>query len=280
MLGAVWTTIEGSSMVSSLIRILYRASSNDPLLRAIAGDGRHCHGFGYVLAFSEGRGWRLSWERYDSADDLGVGEESCQENLRALEYATENLANKVRDTKTGIIVLHARRAGRKEPRGSLHAHPFIESIYYKKEGYRLIALAHNGSVDKPLLASRLNIENYEVYTDSHILTLWLAQELRHKRDGIKELLDSVQNATKTALDLLIADVCFEKTKNFTLHIYSFLSRTLNRQRVEYYKPVIFKGTGIQGYMSSTMLEYAEREALKLSVASTSAPAYMRVSIQL
>ncbi len=259
MLGAIWRNPRGARTVSELIRILYRASSNDHLLRGIAGDGRHCHGYGYLLLASSGGGWALSWRRFDAADELGSGEESCVENLRALERATQSVADDIVESSRGLILFHARRAGRGEPRGSLHAHPYI--VPATKLGHAILALMHNGGVEKKALAGRLGVDP-GLYTDSNLLALWMASNLTSEED-LEALLDEARGYTKSALDVVIALLRWRGRLEASMHIYSYIASG-DPLRLEYYKPILFKAEGTEGYISSTIAEIAA-EKLKLDM---------------
>ena len=268
MLGAVWSGVEGSKVVAELVGLLYEAARNDPFLEAIAGDARHCHGYGYLLAYTDGRGWRILWERYDAADELGPGEESCVANLEALRWASERLAELIRGTARGMIMLHARRAGRKEPRGSLHTHPYLHGIP-GRNGYRTIALMHNGSVHKDELALLLGVDP-AAYTDSHLLAVWLARQLGTGMT-VEEAVREAEKYTRSALDIVIADIA--PGPSIDLYIYSHLPEGLDPNRVEYYKPVVFTASEAKGYMSSTLKLLAEKKGLKLETDETTDKLY-------
>ncbi|ABM80604.1 hypothetical protein [Hyperthermus butylicus] len=263
MLGAAWFGAEGSRLAARLAGLLYEAARSDPLLEAITGDARHCHGYGYLLVYSDGRGWRILWERYDAADELGPGEESCRANLDALGWAAERLASLVEGTARGVLMLHARRASRGEPRGSLHAHPYLHGIP-GRNGYRMLALMHNGSVHKDGLALLLGVDP-AAYTDTHLLAVWLARQLGTGRT-MEEAVREAEKYTKTALDIVLADIA--PGPSISLYIYSHLPEGLDANRLEYYKPVVFTAGEAKGYMSSTLKLLAEKRGLKLETDET------------
>ena len=260
MIGAIWTTSSGAEFVARLVRLVYEAASSDPLLASIAGDSRHCHGYGYMVIYSSGHGFRAVVEKYDAADELGIGEESCKANLEALEEASHRLAEIVESSLKGIVLFHARRAGRREPRGTMHTHPFIHGLG-ARHGYRTIALIHNGSVDKEQLAMMMGVDP-EAYTDSHVLTLWLSRQLGYGR-VIEEVLKEAQRFTRTALDIVVADVVSAQKPKMLLYAYSHLAKGLDTNRLVYYKPVFFKTSDSQGYVSSTIKMLAEKQGLSL-----------------
>ncbi len=261
MIGVVWSSSEGSMIVASLSRLVYEAARNDPLLESIAGDPRHCHGYGFFLVYGSGRGYRMVYERYDAADELGVGEDSCRENLKALEEASERVARLVEGSERGLLLFHARRAGRSEPRGSMHAHPFIHTIT-SREGPRVIALIHNGGVHKDTLASILDVDPAE-YTDSHLLAVWLARQLSDGKTP-SEVFSEARKFTRSALDVVVADVAHLGGKlRARGYAYSHLPGDIDEKRVEYYKPVFYSTPSSNGYISSTVLMLARERGIRL-----------------
>jgi len=53
--------------VANVLKALYEAAAYDNYLEPIAGDKRHCHGHGYVLALLVNVSWRIIYERFDAA---------------------------------------------------------------------------------------------------------------------------------------------------------------------------------------------------------------------
>jgi glutamine amidotransferase len=257
MIGVTWWDRECSELVAQLLHLLVEAASNDPLLERIAGDPRHCHGFGYLAAWFE-RGLRLTWYRYDAADELGAGEDSCRINLDELAVAISQLAEKVATADAGLLVVHARRAGRREPRGTMHAHPFVH-VVPGRNGYLVLGLAHNGGVDKEKLAKLVGVEP-SAYTDSHIALLALAR-MAEQGLPLGRALDALAGYTKegSALDVLVAMVGSE----VSLHAYSYIHPSADEARKEYYRPVFFETACAAGYVSSTLEVLVAKRGLSL-----------------
>jgi len=266
MLGVVWRDVDGAELVAKLTELLYEAASNDCLLKELTSNYRHCDGYGYLILYDDGNGLRLAIEKFDAFNTLNVGgNDICATNLKALGSTVKMLTKIIRNSKEGLLILHARKAGKGEPRGVMHAHPYIESVA-ARDGYRLIALAHNGGVDKNSLARLINVDP-DVYTDTHILTLWLVRELIRGKD-IKHVLNEAHKYTRTALNLVIANIEVKKKLRATLYAYSYISeRIKDRKRLEYYKPVFFKTLGAEGFISSTVKLLAERRNLDLGIVS-------------
>ena len=263
MLGVVWRDSNGAKLVAKLTELLYEAASNDCLLRELTDNYRHCDGYGYLVLYDDGEGLKLAIEKFDAFDSLNVSSSNdvCATNLKALESTVRKLAKIIEGSKRGLLILHARKASKGEPRGVMHAHPYIEGIA-ARDGYRLIALAHNGGVDKKPLAKLIGVDP-DAYTDTHILTLWLIKQLIHGKD-IEHILKEAYKYTRTALNLVIANIEVKKELKATLYAYSFISeRIKDEDRLEYYKPVFFKASGVEGFISSTVKLLAERRNLNL-----------------
>ncbi len=257
MIGLVWRSFRAVKTAAELVKLLAEAASRDPYLESIAGDARHCHGYGFAGFVERDGGFVMVWERFDAADLLGVGEESCTRNLEALREALARLADLVASSSKGVLVAHARRASRGEPRGTFHAHPYLHTVA-GRHGYRLIALAHNGGIDKAPLASLLGLDPSS-YTDSGILAAWVARQVSYGLT-VEEALREARQYTRTALDVLV----LEATGNsYRLHVHGYVRRDLGRERIEYYKPYTFDASELQGYASSTIVELAQARGLDL-----------------
>jgi len=261
MLGVIWRNSNGAKLVAKLTKLLHEAASNDYLLKELTDNYRHCDGYGYLILYDNGEGLKLIIEKFDAYDSLSVSNDICSANLKALESTVNKLAKLIEESRKGLLILHARKAGKGEPRGMMHAHPYIEGIA-SKNGYRLIALAHNGSIDKKPLAKLIGV-NPNAYTDTHILTLWLTKQLMREGD-IELVLKEAHQYTRTALNVVIADVEVRERLKAVLYAYSYISEKIkDERRLKYYKPVFFKTLGAEGFISSTVKLLAERHNLNL-----------------
>ncbi len=262
MIAVLWTSPRGASLTARLVELLAEAASNDPLLERIAGDPRHCHGYGYFTVLDPGGQTILRWERSDAADYLGVGEESCRMNLEALRSAASNLASLIERTRKGILILHARRASRGEPRGTLHAHPYIHGVA-ARAGYKIYALAHNGGVDKQRLSMLVGVDPTS-YTDTHVFMTWLVRRLSY---GVKleEALEEAKQYVRTALDIVLAEAAPKPNGlEVRLHLYGYIVKDLDEERREYYRPLFFDAGDAKGYISSTVKMLADQKGIGLS----------------
>ncbi len=267
MVGLAWWSVEGARLASRLVSLLVEAASRDPYLERIAGDARHCHGYGYAGLVERGGSHVLLWEKYDAADGLGVGEESCRANLEALGWAAGRVSELVASSGRGVLVFHARRAGRGEPRGTVHAHPYLH-VVAGRHGYRFLALTHNGGIDKGPLAALLGLDP-GAYTDSAVMAAWVARQASYGV-GVREALDEVRQYVKSALDVLVVEAW---GGGYRLHVYAYLPRGLDGARLDYYRPVFFEAEGVAGYLSSTVADLAEREGLELGRTDRSTEQY-------
>ncbi len=264
MLGVVWRDSDGAKLVAKLTELLYEAASNDYLLRGLTDNCRHCDGYGYLVLYDDGEGFKLVMEKFDAFDALNVnsGNDVCVINLKALKSTVRKLAKIIEGSKRGLLILHARKASKGEPRGVMHAHPYIEGIA-TRDGYKLIALAHNGSINKKPLARLIGVDP-NAYTDTHILTLWLIKQLMLDKD-LEHILKEAHKYTRTALNLVIASIeIIKKRLKATLYTYSYISeRIKDEKRLKYYKPVFFKTLSAEGFISSTVKLLAVRRNLNL-----------------
>jgi glutamine amidotransferase len=262
MIALAWRGREGARVASRLVALLYRAAERDPLLERIAGTPHHCDGYGYMLAARRpGGGWLVEWSRYDAADTLGVTDEACRENLEALKAATSMLSERIEGLEEGFLLLHARKASRGEPRGSLYAHPYLHTVA-GRSGQTMLALVHNGGVDKASLASWMGVDE-SAYTDSQLLTVWIARQVASGAT-VEEALRAAESYIKPGSALDVAILLVNPGQGLIeLHIYSKIHSEADEARREYYKPIFFRGEGVQGYMSSTVKMYADTEGLNL-----------------
>lgn len=253
----------GAGAARELIGALVEASEDDPYLRKLIGDGRHCHGFGYALAGRVGASWEVVWARYDAKGGQVDEGEACEANLRELARAAASLGSAIEGYEEVALTLHSRRTA-SEPRGTANAHPFraelILSAGGRTEPFELY-LSHNGGVDKLSLAEELGLEGAEQMTDSHVLTHYLAHRLRGADLGslparVAEVARSIRRMVRSSLDL---NLLFfgRSTGPLLLSVGYVVSR--DEDRIRYYEPVLVRGEGISGYVSSTVRDLvAER----------------------
>ena len=184
---------EGLGILSRLIDAHLEASKDDPLLAAITGgDGRHCHGYGYILLAKRSGGWAAYYHRFDAADLLGPGEEACKANLEHAEAEAERLKSLLQGAEEVLLLLHSRRASRRSPRGTLEAHPYQAKIPLAG-GVAELYLAHNGGIRHEEMAKSLGLDPSE-YTDSHVLALWIAERIREGLDPVEALAEGASIA--------------------------------------------------------------------------------------
>ncbi|RLG85412.1 MAG: hypothetical protein DRO18_05835 [Thermoprotei archaeon] len=260
MLALIWESREGLEIVKKLMELLVKSSLDDPLLKDLHPDRRHCHGYGYFTFYLESNTWNMLWGKGDSADVLGLDEKSCIENLERLNQLVKHLNNILSNSQKGLILLHSRRAG-KEPRGLAQAHPFIY-IISSRNYQRIIALIGNGSVSKDSLALYLGLDPTS-YSDTNILTTWIGRQLGYGR-SLTEVISELKKLIPKALNIAVSDVRYGvKDINVMLHVYSYIIEGLDEKVYEYYKPVIVDLEHVKGFVSSSIDLLAKREGLDL-----------------
>lgn len=257
MLGVLWRGPVGAHLVQELAWALRHAAATDPLSRSISGPGKHCDGFGFFMAYEPERGAPgILMGRSDAYDVIRDPEFSCSANLEWLTNMIKMIAPLVRGSRKGLLLLHARSASPGEPRGTPHTHPFIHASP-GREGPRLMAVAHEGWLDKSHLAYDLGLQEPILYSDSYLLTRWLASRL-DDTTNIKQLLDNLRGYIMrgSAMNVLIAMLESARGRgfDFTLHIYSYIpeSTMQDRRKARYYAPILFRGEGVVGFFSSTL----------------------------
>ncbi len=183
--------INDSNMLRMLSTILAGTSRYDPLL-PITSPGGHSDGWGVVV--------------HDTGSNSVLFYKSGEPfYTNTLFY--ENIVRNLRCTCKGII--HIRRASPGEPLGLVYAHPFMA------EAKGFLALAHNGGVDKRVLADilGLNTDAVDGFSDTYLYFQLLLRELSYRSlldaitSTIRELLEL--NAVKTSINSVILHVDLE-----------------------------------------------------------------------
>lgn len=136
------------------------------------------------------------------------------------------------------VLAHARAASPGEPVGPAHSHPYMAHL----DDGRIIFVAHNGSVDKKALAAELGIDPTG-YTDSFVLTLFLAKNWGNPDKAVENAMRYV----KTALNLAVLEFP-------SLRAYAY---TYYRGPREYYAMYLIKKGGAVAVVSSTLLRHIE-----------------------
>ena len=268
---------EGLRLLARLALLVAEAAAGDPYLEAVSGGAvrRHCHGYGLLLVH-RGRGsraWSIVYERYDALDE-GVGEEeACSANLEAARGAAERLQAVLAASEEAYLVFHARRAGRREPRGSLNTHPYPARAPTASGAVELY-LAHNGGVDKDALARALGVEPGG-FTDSYLLLEWVARRLARGEAGAPQLLAEGYRFARSGYDIALVELRDTgRGPRPRLYIAAGMAAGLDEARRRYYEPVFFRGPGAAGFMSSTVRDLAREKGLQVEAWTPSWGVYM------
>ena len=260
----------GLQLLGELASLVAEAARGDPYLRAVTGgEDRHCHGYGVLLVYRSrvgGGAWRLHYERFDALEE-GVGEEeACRANLEAAAGAAERLRGLLASAAEALLVFHVRRAGRREPRGSLNNHPYQETSYTGRGAVELY-LAHNGGVRKDLLAAKLGLGGWEAYTDSRLLLALVARRVGEGVEPWRALVEGYE-AVKSGYDVALA--ALEDTGaglRPSLYIAGGMAPGLDEARRRYYEPIGFTHAEAAGYISSTVRDLARERGLEVETRS-------------
>jgi len=141
-------------------------------------------------------GWGIGWYEEEEAEIFRQG-------ISAVKKESQ-LPILSKEVRSRIIIAHVRKASDKQqaPPAERNSHPFK---------YRNWIFAHNGSVDKDYLKSRL-AEQYKSElkgeTDSEVYFYWLLQCIEKERDvvkGIKKAIDMVVKRKHSGLNFLFSD---------------------------------------------------------------------------
>ncbi|MDW8083605.1 MAG: hypothetical protein RMI49_00175 [Candidatus Caldarchaeum sp.] len=244
------------------------ASRKDPYLEVIAGDGRHCHGYGFAAAIYDCSGWSLFHERFDAEPPLS-GEKSCEANLLALGRAVRRLGHITAEAKESFVLLHSRRT-RNEPRGIHDAHPFKEDTLLRHHSQSVraeIYLCHNGGVNKQELSTALSVENPQMYTDSHLYLKYLVSRIFGC--DVEELprlltvtISKFKGLSKSALNLGIL-VVPHGLEPMLMAVGCVIDK--EEKRWNYYEPVLVSAEGLIGCVSSTVRDVLWSQNAELSL---------------
>ena len=241
---------QGLGLLQSLIDAHVEASRNDPLLATITGgDGRHCHGYGYILLAKRRGGWSMHYHRYDAADTLGPGEESCEANLEHAAGEARRLRSLLEGAEEVLLLLHSRRASRGSPRGTLEAHPYHAKIF-SPTGPVEFYLAHNGGVHHEDMARQLGLDP-QAYTDSHVLTLWIAKMIEKGLSPIEALAEGARYVRSA---YIVGTIVWPRSSNPTLIVSAIVPRDAEEDRKAYYQPFLLRAPGIKALISPTVKE--------------------------
>jgi hypothetical protein len=259
-------------VAGTLIDSLVEASADDPYLRKLIGDGRHCHGFGYVLAGRRGGAWELTSRRFDAFGEQLVEEEVCERNLEELRRAAKSLKDALGEYEEVALAFHTPRT-MSEPRGTLNAHPFRAELLLSVDGRRELFelyLSHNGGVKKLELAETLGLLGAELMTDSHVLTHYLARSLHGSHleavaSRLAGLVSDIRKLVLYSLDLNL--LLFSRLTGPVLAAVGYVT-SKDEDRIRYYEPVLVRGEGIAGYVSSTIRDLIVERELGLEVRSS------------
>ncbi len=244
---AFWSRRENVEMLEGLLKAFVDACSNDPHLERVSGGAARCHcdGWGYALALREDSDTRIVYERFYSPRP--------EENITTLAEATRRVMSLARMYREVVLVAHCRKAGRTEPLGVAHAHPYREETAY----YELY-FAHNGSFRKDDIALILGAPQ-SLYTDSALAAKLYAKFL----EAGGEALDALRRLafyTRTAYNTVTLLV--ERGSGKPSLTYTALTCKDDPDRLDYYEAYIAATHEYFIYASSTIAQHDEASTIQ------------------
>ena len=246
---AFWAYRENADVLDELLKAFVDACSNDPYLERVTGGAARCHcdGWGYALVVERDSAANVIYERFYTPNP--------EEHRESLVEATRRIMSLVREVREATLLIHCRKAGRTEPVGLSHTHPYREELSY----YELF-FAHNGSFRKDDL-SLLTGRPSQLYTDSALAAKMYARLL----EAGGEALDAARRLsfyTRTAYNTV--SLLVERTTGRASITYTALTCREDPDRLDYYEAYILASRDMFVYASSTVAQYAERQGVELS----------------
>lgn len=209
---------------------------------------RQRDGWGYVALVRNSRG-RLSYTHFRSEEPIY--------KLSSKIHLGELIKLLNRSSEAWIMV-HARKSSRKSLIGLLYSHPYASET---KNG--LLWLIHNGSLDSDKLARELKVVNSTKYTDSELMSKYIASNLSECSKSIDEcVLDSYNELFEkyTSTALITGMLVLEKELVHRNAIFMYSSTLYKKTPVkypDYYRTYLVKGDSFNSIVSSTVKELVE-----------------------
>ncbi len=264
------TSPEAIEKLSEALWNFYRAAELDLKLEMVIREyvnppptfsPSHCDGYGYVaLIWKRGRIQPISlyekFDAYSSKHDV-LDRNICRENLVALRCAVETLNSRLALAEKAVVLFHARKASRGQPRGTKHAHPYqavLDTVYGPLE----LFLAHNGSVRREEIAKLLGLYPYTNYTDSYLL-LQLVSRYVESTGSLEKLHDNLVEALSKGSKFEergynVALVAYDPYSEEIHVVFSGRLRedARSKARIEYYKTYTYLEPSLLLWLSSTI----------------------------
>ncbi|MCS7128982.1 MAG: hypothetical protein N3E36_02555 [Sulfolobales archaeon] len=210
---------------------------------------RQRDGWGYIALVRDSRG-RLSYTHFRSEEPIyrPSSKMLLGELIKLLKRSSE-----------AWIMVHARKSSRKNLIGLLYSHPYVSET---KNGS--LWLIHNGSLDSDKLARELKVINSTKYTDSELMSKYIASNLSECTKSIDECVLNSYNELfeKYASTALITGIIvLEKGHACKNTVYMYSSTLYKKTPVkypDYYMTYLVKGDSFNSIVSSTVKELVKR----------------------
>ncbi len=244
---AFWGTRDSLEMLEPLLEAFVDACSNDRYLeRVTEGAARcHCDGWGYAMVLNSDGGSHIVYERFYTPSE--------EEHRGTLIQATRRLIALARDYQEVTLLMHCRRAGRTEPKGVAHSHP-----YEVETNYHILYFAHNGSFRKDDLAMLLGLHP-QLFTDSALAARLYARLVESGGEPL-DALRRLAFYTRTAFNTVT--VMVERVSGRTMLTYSALTCSNDPARLDYYRIHVSATHEYFVYASSTVAEHPSASVLR------------------
>jgi len=211
---------------------------------------RQRDGWGYIALIRDNHG-RLSYTHFRSEEPIYKPGSKILlgEFIKLLKRSNE-----------AWIMVHARKASRRSLIGLLYSHPYASET---KNG--LLWLIHNGSLDSDKLAKELKVANSTKYTDSELMSKYIASSLSECAKSIDEcVLDSYNELFKeyTSTALITGVLVLERGRSRRNAIYMYSSTLYKKAPVkypDYYRTYLIKGDSFSSVVSSTVKELTKHK---------------------
>ncbi len=146
---------------------------------------------------------------------------------------------------SGIMLMHARKASPGEPAGALMSHPYV----YSDNDYTVF-LAHNGSLNKNVLAQKLGIKSVDHDTDSSVFLKYMMSNDGNIGERFQKAIRECKenDVFKELTNIFVISVSKD---DFKTRCFYYSHNVTNREYGKLYK---VHGNGWTGIFSSSIIE--------------------------
>ncbi len=158
-----------------------------------------------------------------------------------------------RDAQWLYLLLHARLASQNQPIDALNSHP----IHVSRPGAYSLWLAHNGTVDKRVLAEKLGLTHLlEKFTDTYFIAQWIARNVEGAEP--KAFLESLKSLAELGVVESALNVAGIVLSEGGGRVFAFALNYVSKggqELEEYYRLHLLKSSSSIVIGSSTIFRY-------------------------